>query len=52
MKFVESTFTNVVEAIKSQAEITRSLAHNMELQMRKQSSICGGIPILCLLDKI
>ena len=36
MKFVQSTFTNVVGAIKSQAEATRALAKEMEQQLQKQ----------------
>lgn len=36
MKFVESTFTNVVDAIKSQAEAARALANEMEQQLEKQ----------------
>lgn len=36
MKFVQSTFTNVVEAIKSQAETTRALAKGMEQQLQKE----------------
>ena len=36
MKFVQSTFTNVLEAIKSQAEATRVLTQEMEQQLHKQ----------------
>lgn len=36
MKFVQSTFTNVVEAMKSQAEATRALAKEMEKQLEQQ----------------
>ncbi len=36
MAFVQSTFTNVMDAIKSQAEATRTLAKEMEQQLQKQ----------------
>lgn len=36
MKFVQSTFSNVLDAIKNQAETTRALANEMEQQMQKQ----------------